>query len=117
MRVGADSPTGCLGELVRERGVFTLEELVHQFTDAPPRLYGLRDRGRLVEGAWADVVVFDAERIDAAPLQTVRDLPGGAARLTTRSVGVEHVVVNGDEIVSEGELTGRLPGRLLRSGR
>ena len=117
MMVGADFPTRCLAELVRERGLFTLEELVHQFTDVPASLYGLRDRGRLAEGAWADVVVFDPDRVDAAPLQTVRDLPGGAARLTTRSVGVEHVLVNGEEIVTAGEVTGARPGRLLRSGR
>src|SRR5262249_25331582 len=65
MMVGADFPTRCLGELVRERGVFTLEELVHQFTQVPAQLYGLRDRGTLVEGAWADLVVLDPDKVDA----------------------------------------------------
>ena len=46
MMVGADFPTRCLGELVREKRVFTLEEMIHQFTEVPAQLYGLRDRGR-----------------------------------------------------------------------
>ena len=45
MMVGADFPTRCLGELVREKHIFTLEEMIHQFTDVPARLYGLQWQG------------------------------------------------------------------------
>jgi N-acyl-D-aspartate/D-glutamate deacylase len=117
MMSGADFPTRGLAELVRERGAFSLEEMVQAFSDAPARLYGLKDRGRLVEGAWADIVVFDPDTVDATSLETVHDLPSGAARLTTRSVGVANVLVAGEEIVRDGALTGATPGRLVRSGR
>jgi N-acyl-D-aspartate/D-glutamate deacylase len=117
MFVGSDFPTRCLGELVRERGIFTLEEMVRQFTDVPARLYGLAERGSLTPGFWADVVIFDPSRIDAGPLRTVSDLPGGGSRLITRSLGVHHVLVGGEVLVENGAVTGRRGGRLLRSGR
>jgi N-acyl-D-aspartate/D-glutamate deacylase len=117
MMSGADFATRCLGELARERGVFTVEELVHRFADVPARLYGLKDRGRIHEGAWADIVVFEPDTVAAAPLRTATDLPSGAARLTNGSVGLAHVLVAGGHVVADGELTDELPGRLVRSGR
>jgi N-acyl-D-aspartate/D-glutamate deacylase len=117
MMVGADFPTRCLGELVRERQIFTIEELIHQFCDVPARLYGLRDRGRVAAGMWADLALFDLSRVGAGPLKTVQDLPAGAARLTTQSTGMEHVFTRGVEVVRGGGFTGALPGGLLRSGR
>jgi N-acyl-D-aspartate/D-glutamate deacylase len=117
MMVGADFPTRCLGELVREKGIFTLEEMIHQFTEIPARLYGLRDRGRIEPGTWADLVVFDPATVDAGPLRTVNDLPAGASRLMTESVGVHHVLVAGQALVEDNKVTGVRTGRLLRSGR
>jgi N-acyl-D-aspartate/D-glutamate deacylase len=117
MMVGADFPTRCIGELVRDKQIFSLEEMIHQFCDVPARLYGLKDRGRVEPGMWADLVVFDLDRIGAGPMKTVRDLPAGAARLTTESSGVEHVLTRGTEVVQHGKFTGDLPGGLLRSGR
>lgn len=117
MMCGADFPTRCFAELVRERGAFTVEEFVHRFADAPARLYGLKGRGRLVEGAWADIAVFDADTVGSAGLETARDLPAGAPRLTARSTGVRHVLVAGRPVVADGELTGEHPGTLVRSGR
>jgi N-acyl-D-aspartate/D-glutamate deacylase len=117
MMAGADFPTRCLAELVRDRGAFTLEELVHRFTDVPARLYGFKDRGRVEPGAWADLVAFDAEQVGATPLTTVHDLPAGAPRLTSLGVGVHHVLVGGRPVVAGGRLTEELPGRVLHSGR
>jgi N-acyl-D-aspartate/D-glutamate deacylase len=117
MMVGADFPTRCLGELVREKSIFTLEEMIHQFTEIPARLYGLRDRGRIEPGTWADLVVFDPATVDAGPLRTVNDLPAGASRLMTESVGVHHVLVAGQALVEDNKVTGVRAGRLLRSGR
>ncbi len=117
MMVGADFPTRCLGELVREKGIFTLEELVHQFTEVPARLYGLRDRGTLTEGSWADLVLLDPDKVDAGPLHTVHDLPAGAPRLVTESSGVHRVRVAGENVAIEGEITDERPGHLIRSGR
>ncbi|HMD45783.1 MAG TPA: amidohydrolase family protein [Acidimicrobiales bacterium] len=117
MLVGADFPTRSIAELVREKGVFTLEALVHQFTEVPARFYGMAGRGTLAEGSFADIVVFDQGTIGAGPLQTLHDLPTGASRLSTVSVGVEHVLVGGRPVVAGAKLTGDLPGRVLVSGR
>ena len=76
MMVGADFPTRCIGELVREKEIFTVEEMVHQFSDVTARLYGLKDRGRIEPGMWADLVLFDLSRIGAGPMKKVSDLPG-----------------------------------------
>lgn len=117
MMAGANFPTQCLAELVRERRVFSLEEMVRQLSSVPADLYGLVDRGRIVEGGWADLVVFDPATVAAGPLRTVGDLPGGGTRLTTGSVGVAHVLVAGRPVVEGGRPTGARPGRVLRSGR
>jgi N-acyl-D-aspartate/D-glutamate deacylase len=92
------------------------EEAVHELTDVPARLYGLRDRGRLAPGWWADVVVFDPGRVGQLPERTRADLPGGASRLYAEAEGIEHVLVNGTEIARGGVFTGALPGAVLRSG-
>ncbi len=117
MMCGAIYSTSMLGDGVRARQLLSWEEAVRQLTDVPARLYGLRERGRLAEGWWADVVVFDPEQIGHGPERTRDDLPGGASRLYAEGVGIEHVLVNGEEIVRAGSFTGGLPGAVLRSGR
>jgi N-acyl-D-aspartate/D-glutamate deacylase len=114
---GAIYSTSMLGDGVRARGLLTWEQAVHQLTDIPARLYGLRDRGRLVPGAFADVVVFDPGAIGHGPVRTRDDLPGGASRLYAEATGIERVLVNGTEIVRGAAFTGAVPGRVLRSGR
>jgi N-acyl-D-aspartate/D-glutamate deacylase len=109
--------TALLAGGVRERGLITLEAAVHQLSGAPAALYGLRDRGRLAPGAFADLVVFDPARIGAGPLHTRHDLPGGAAHLYCEARGIAAVIVNGVAVLREGARTGALPGRVLRSGR
>ncbi len=109
--------TSLLGPGVREKGLIPLEEAVHQLSDVPARLYGIRERGRLAPGWRADVVVFDAERVGPGPIHTRHDLPAGAARLYAEAEGIEHVFVNGVEIVRGKQFTGALPGTVLRSGR
>jgi len=106
-----------LGPAVRERGLMALEEAVHRLTQVPAELIGFTDRGTIRPGNWADLVVFDPDRIGCGPLHTRFDLPGGAGRLYAEAEGVGHVIVNGVEIVRDNELSGAEPGRVLRSGR
>ncbi len=113
---GAVYSTTLLGTGVRDRQLLTIEEAVHLLTDVPARLYGVVDRGRLSEGAWADIVVFDPDRVGPGPLRTRDDLPSGASRLFAGATGMEHVFVNGTEVVTGDALTGALPGAVLRSG-
>jgi N-acyl-D-aspartate/D-glutamate deacylase len=80
-------------------------------------LLGLRDRGRVAEGWFADLVLFDRARVGAAPARLLHDLPGGSVRMTADSAGIANVFVNGVETVRDGAATGTLPGRVLRSGR
>ena len=90
--------------MVRERRVMSLEKLIQKITEFPARRMRLRDRGALREGALADVVVFDAERItDRATIEEPRRY----------SEGVRHLFVNGVAVIAEGRATGARPGRVL----
>jgi N-acyl-D-aspartate/D-glutamate deacylase len=116
MMCGAVYSTSLLAG-VRTHGGITLEEAVQMLSDAPARLYGVRERGRLVDGWHADLVLFDPDTVGFGAESTRYDLPGGAGRLYAGSTGVEHVFTNGTAVVAEGLLTGATPGGLLRSGR
>jgi N-acyl-D-aspartate/D-glutamate deacylase len=114
--INVEYPTACFKELVRDEGIFTVEELVQEFTDIPAKLYGLTDRGRLAEGYWADIVIFDPETIASSPVEMRFDFPGGAPRLFNHGIGVETVLVAGETLVRDGKLTGARAGKLLKSG-
>jgi N-acyl-D-aspartate/D-glutamate deacylase len=114
---GAPYPTRFIGDALRGRKLVGLERAVQMLTDEPARLFGLRDRGRLEVGGFADVVVFDPETVGSEDATLVADLPGGSARLTAGSIGVVRVLVNGVETVADGKATGATPGTVLRSGR
>jgi N-acyl-D-amino-acid deacylase len=94
-----------LGRYVREEKLLTLEDAVRKMTGAVAARLGLRDRGLLREGMYADVVVFD----DA----TILDL-STPAKPHQLSRGVEQVFVNGVQVVRDGRHTGATPGRVLR---
>jgi N-acyl-D-aspartate/D-glutamate deacylase len=114
---GGSYPTQFLADVLGGRRLLPLERAVHELTQRPAELLGLRDRGVLVDGAHADLVLFDPEAIGAAPATLVHDLPGGAARMTAASTGVHRVLVDGVAVVVDGEPTGAVPGTVLRSGR
>jgi hypothetical protein len=99
------------------RGPRILEEAVRLITDVPARFYGLRDRGRLVEGAQGDIVLFDPTTIGPGTPEIRTDLPAHGTRLFSQPDGIQAVLVNGTEVVVEGKPNGAVPGRVLRSGR
>jgi N-acyl-D-aspartate/D-glutamate deacylase len=113
----ANYPSVILGEVVRDRGLLSLEEAVEMMTDRPARHYGLRHRGRVAEGWHADLVVFDPGDVASLAATTLHDLPGGGERLYAASRGIEHVFVAGREVLAQGEVTDERPGTVLRSGR
>ena len=96
-----------LGNYCRDEGLFPLTEAVRRMTSLPADNFGLVDRGRLVEGAFADITVFDPTTIaDQATYEEPH----------TYAVGTRHVVVNGRPVVRNGEFTSETPGRRLRRG-
>jgi N-acyl-D-aspartate/D-glutamate deacylase len=104
------------GHWARERGDLTLEQAVQSVTSHPADLYRIRDRGRLVTGAWADLILFDPATVGRGPKRRVFDLPSGASRIDTPSVGLHGVWVNGMRMVdANGPIrdAGR-PGKLMR---
>ncbi len=112
-----NATTAMLGTACREMKLLPFEEAINYITDAPAQLYGLKDRGRLAAGYHADVVVVDPTTVAAKPIEIRHDLPGGSWRLYGEADGIDHVLVNGTEIVDHGRLTGARPGRVMRSGR
>jgi N-acyl-D-aspartate/D-glutamate deacylase len=112
----ANYPTVVLGEVVRRRGLLSLEQAVEMMTDRPARHYGLAHRGRVAPGWFADLVVFDPDEAGSRATELRRDLPGGGERLCAGSRGIGHVFVGGREVITDGADTGERPGRVLRSG-
>jgi N-acyl-D-amino-acid deacylase len=94
-----------LGKYVRDDKVLTMEAAIHKLSGLPASNLGIRDRGELAAGNFADVVVFDPARIqDHATFD----------RPHQYSTGVVHVFVNGEQVLKDGEHTGALPGRVVR---
>jgi N-acyl-D-aspartate/D-glutamate deacylase len=87
-----------------DRGVISVENAIRSMTSLPAQILGLRDRGQLREGMWADVVVFD--------LSTIRD-KATFFQPHQYAEGIEHVLVNGVAVVEAGKLTWKLPGRII----
>lgn len=95
-----------IAEYVRNRGVLTLPEAIRKLTSWPATRMRLFDRGAIRTGMWADITVFDYDRIqDRATYQNPTATPEG----------IQYVLVNGQVVVSEGRHTGAKPGVALRS--
>ena len=111
--------TRLLEKGVREFGVISLEQAIHKITQRPAEYFGLIDRGLISEGYHADLVVFDAATVRPGLAYNRFDVPGGdeVFRIYADAIGVDHVFVNGTQIVSNGEHTGALPGSVIRSGK
>jgi len=105
-----------LGHWVRERKQAPLETAVRKLTAEPADLFGIKDRGRIEKGAWADLLLFDANTVGRGPSKRVYDLPSGASRLTTPATGVHGVWVNGNLIADADGICAGAPksGKVLR---
>ena len=109
--------TQVLGNGVREHQVIGLEQAIHQLTQVPAELFGLRERGLLREGWYADIVVFDPRTVGSGPVHMRPDLPCNEPRIYADAYGVDHVFVNGVQIIRDGQHTQARPGKALRSGQ
>jgi len=90
---------------VRDEKILTLEDGVRRMTSLSAQRLGLKDRGQLREGFWADIVVFDPNRInDTATFAKPKQYPEG----------IDYVLVNGQVVIDHGTHTGARPGRMLR---
>ena len=108
--------TYLLGHWVRELNAITLEYAVKRITSEPADFFGLKGRGRLSVGNYADIAIFDADTVGSARRGTMAgDLPGGGRRLVMPATGVIHTVVNGVPVYENGRYTGATPGEVLRS--
>jgi len=93
---------------VREKPLFTLEEAVRKVTSFPASILGINDRGTIREGYWADLVIFDPEKIaDKSTYEVPEAYPEG----------IPYVLVNGKVVVENGKTVPELPGRVLRHGK
>jgi N-acyl-D-aspartate/D-glutamate deacylase len=96
-----------LGHYVRELHILTLEDAVRKMTSAPADFLGLKGRGRLSVGAVADIVVFDPA--------TIIDRSTWKSPLTP-PIGISDVIVDGVDVLKNGTMTGKAPGRYLERG-
>jgi N-acyl-D-aspartate/D-glutamate deacylase len=106
--------THVLSHWVREKQALTLEQAIRMMSFVPAYHWGLKGRGLLREGNFADVMVFDPDKITPKLPELAHDLPAGAKRLKQKSEGLLATVVNGQVLLRNNEHTGALPGKLLR---
>jgi N-acyl-D-amino-acid deacylase len=105
---------GVLERYVRYEPVLSLQEAIRKMTSFPAQRLGLRDRGMLREGAWADIVVFDLERIhDRATNLFPHTFPFENFPHQYPE-GIDYVFVNGVLVVDNAQHTGALPGQVLK---
>jgi N-acyl-D-amino-acid deacylase len=95
---------------VRQTHHLSLEHAIKKITSETADIWGLQNRGTLKQGYAADVVVFDADRIDRGDEHAVFDMPGHGMRYVRNSVGVDTVVVNGAVAYRNGEYTASRTG-------
>lgn len=94
-----------LGKYVRDEKIITLQEAVHRLTELPAKNLKLHKRGRIKEGHYADLVIFDPDGVkDLATFEKPHQY----------AVGIVHVFVNGTQVLKSGEHTGSKPGRVIR---
>jgi N-acyl-D-amino-acid deacylase len=114
--------SGCYGteyvsRFVRDEQITTLEQAHWRLSGLPAHCAGFRDRGVLAEGAAADLIVYDLERLGYGDTEFVHDLPAGQMRTISRATGYHATVVNGEVTIEHDRQTDTMAGRLLRHGR
>ena len=115
MRCEAGYSTYLLGTIVRDKHMLPLEDAIKKLTSVPAQVFGVPLRGTVAPDMIADLVVFDPETVNCGKQEPVRDFPGEGLRYIEKSTGIAHTILNGQVLFSDGEQTGPLSGRVLRS--
>jgi N-acyl-D-amino-acid deacylase len=110
----ADMGTHYLSYWHRERQLATLPEAVRRLSSLPAKVLGLKQRGTLQVGNFADINVFDIDTLASQHPTYVNDFPNGAGRLQIGSRGYAVTIVNGHVVTEQGSNTGARPGRVIR---
>lgn len=109
--------TEYIAEYVREHKYSTLEEAHWRLSALPAFCAGFKDRGTLVEGAAADIIIYDYHKLKVLDPEFLHDLPGDEYRAASRGEGYRYVLVNGEVTIEDDAQTETHSGRLLRGGR
>jgi len=110
----ADASTHYLTYWQRTRNAVALPEAVRRLTAFPASVLGLKERGTLAVGQYADINVFDIDRLASQHPEYVNDFPGGKGRLMVKSRGYAATIVNGKIVTEQGKHSGERPGRVIR---
>ena len=111
---GSEWSSFFLRHWVLGEGEWTLEEGIRQLTQVPAAMAGFVDRGLVLPGYAADLMIFDPTTVGPGSKRRVADFPGGQERFSARPHGFVATIVNGEPIVLDGKLTDALPGQPLR---
>lgn len=107
--------TDLIIRMVREQKVMTIEEMHYQLSYKVAQTLNLQDRGALLPGFWADIIIYDLDALylDRSRHKVVNDMPGGDWRRLVDSGGYSRVLVNGVTTFVDGEETTAVPGQLI----
>ncbi|SCW72841.1 N-acyl-D-aspartate/D-glutamate deacylase [Sphingobium faniae] len=110
---GAGDTCYLFEKYVRKEKAMRLERAVQRLTSDIARDWGIADRGGIIAGYYADLVVFDPETIARKGEVWVEDLPSAGGRYVRGAQGIAHVIVNGEVLVNGADYTDARPGKLL----
>lgn len=111
----ASQPTWLLKYWVKERALLTIEDAIRRWTSDTADIFGIKGRGTLAPGMFADVNVINLEQLDLGLPEYVHDFPNGAGRYVQRATGYQTTLVNGQVFMQDGEPTGNLAGVMLKN--
>ena len=105
-----------LQKWVRENKIMSIEEAIYNLTGKQADIYRIDQRGRLVPGQYADMILFDPDKVGVSQSYRVSDLPGGGSRLNIDGHAVKGVWINGERVLKDKNLVNnsKLPGKVIR---
>ncbi len=105
-----------LQKWVRENEIMSIEEAIYNLTGKQADIYRIDQRGRLVPGQYADMMLINPDKVGVSQTYRVNDLPGGSSRLNIDGHGIYGVWINGQRVLEDNSIVNResLPGKVIR---